>query len=336
MLRLATFNCENLYSRARVLASSEACRRAAALESLLGRRRRSAADQRHIEVEARALARQVEVEVEAGAPGRLVFHRTPTPAPQREAKARLLRSLKADVLALQEVDDQAALDDLNHQRLAGRCPHRLALPSPDRRGLALALMSRLPVAALRSHVATHLGHDGRLLFPRDCVHAEIALPGGKPLHLMLAHFDGPWDAPTSAHQPSRHQQQASALATWLRQRNLADERVVVMGDLGEPPQRAPQALAALLQLPGLNDALALQFPIPDDRWTTSLGPRNLQTSYLLLSDALMASFRGAGVERRGLPDLAEHTICGERPFPGVGAAATAASHHAAVWADFEL
>lgn len=334
MLRLATFNCENLYSRARVLASPEACRRASALESLLGRRRRSASDQQHIEGEARALARQVEVET--GAPGRLVFRRTPTPAPQRETEARLLRALKADVLGLQEVDDQAALDDLNHQRLADRYPHRLALPSPDRRGLALALMSRLPVVALRSHVATHPGHDGRPLFPRDCVHAELALAGGEPLHLMLAHFDGPWDAPTTARQPSRHQQQASALATWLRQRNLAHERVVVMGDLGEPPQRAPQALAALLQLPGLHDALALQFPIPDDRWTTSLGPRNLQTSYLLMSDALMTSFRGAGVERRGLPDLAKHTICGERPFPRVGPAATAASHHAAVWADFEL
>lgn len=330
MLRLATFNCENLYSRARVLASPEACRRAMALESLVGRRRRSAADERRVETEALAMARQVEVE--PGAPGRLVFKRSATPAPRREAEARLLRALKADVLGLQEVDDQAALDDLNHQRLAGRYPHRLALPGPDRRGLALALMSRLPVRALRSHAATHADGDARPLFPRDCVQAELALPSGEPLHLLLVHFDGPWDEPNG----SRHPQQARAAATWLQGHDLARERVAVMGDLGEPPQRAPQALAPLLQMPGLHDALALQFPIPDDRWTTGLGPRNLQTSYLLISDALKASFRAAGVERRGLPDLAQRTICGERPFPGVANEATAASHHAAVWADFEL
>lgn len=330
MLRLATFNCENLYSRARALASPEACRRAAALESLVGRRRRSAADEQRVETEARAMARQVEVE--PGAPGRLVFKRSPTPAASREAEARLLRALKADVLGLQEVDDQAALDDLNHQRLAGRYPHRLALPGPDRRGLALALMSRLPVRTLRSHAASHAEAEARPLFPRDCMQAELALPSGAPLHLLLMHFDGPWDEPDGG----RHPQQARAAAAWLQGHDLAHERVAVMGDLGEPPQRAPQALAPLLQMPGLHDALALQFPIPDDRWTTGLGPRNLQTSYLLVSEALRASFRAAGVERRGLPDLAQRTICGERPFPGVANEATAASHHAAVWADFEL
>lgn len=330
MLRLATFNCENLYSRARVLASPEACRRAKALESLVGQRRHSPADERRVETEARAMARQVEVE--PGAPGRLVFKRSPTPATRREAEARLLRALKADVLGLQEVDDQAALDDLNHQRLAGRYPHRLALPGPDRRGLAMALMSRLPVRALRSHAAGHGEDDARPLFPRDCMQAELALPSGDPLHLMLVHFDGPWDEPHG----SRHQLQARAAAGWLQGHDLARERVAVMGDLGEPPLRARQALAPLLQMPGLHDALALQFPIPDDRWTTSLGPRNLQTSYLLISDALRASFRAAGVERRGLPDLAQRTICGERPFPGVANEASAASHHAAVWADFEL
>jgi endonuclease/exonuclease/phosphatase family metal-dependent hydrolase len=330
MLRLATFNCENLYSRARVLGSPEACRRAMALESLVGRRRHTAAEERRVATEARAMARQVEVE--PGAPGRLVFKRSPTPAARREAEARLLRALKADVLGLQEVDDQAALDDLNHQRLAGRYPHRLALPGPDRRGLAMALMSRLPVRALRSHAAGHAEGDARPLFPRDCMQAELALPSGDPLHLMLVHFDGPWDEPHG----SRHQLQARAAAGWLQGHDLARERVAVMGDLGEPPLRARQALAPLLQMPGLHDALALQFPIPDDRWTTSLGPRNLQTSYLLISDALRASFRAAGVERRGLPDLAQRTICGERPFPGVASEATAASHHAAVWADFEL
>jgi endonuclease/exonuclease/phosphatase family metal-dependent hydrolase len=211
--------------------------------------------------------------------------------------------------------------------LRGRFPYHLLLEGNDRQAMHLGVLSKLPLGRLRSHCFDRDAQGP--LFGRDCLELELELADGRPLHLLLNHFEAPGDN-------ARLRRQALAVSRILSDHyDLSRDMVAVLGDLNDSPQRAPQSLAPLLQVQGLNDVLALQFPIPDDRWTGHRR-RNEQLDYILVSDALKARFLRAGAERRGMPDLTHHSIASERPFPGVTLPGHAASGRAAVWADFDL
>ena len=281
-LRLATYNCENLFSRASQPAG--------------------------------------------GAPGaRPRRHRLD---PRRsQAKARVLRAVDADIQCLLEVEDHSALQAFNGQLLRGCFPYHLLLEGNDRQAMHLGVLSKLPLGRLRTHC---FDRDSKgPLFGRDCLELELELPDGRSLHLLLNHFDAPAEE-------GRLRRQAQAVnRILLAHYDLSRDLVAVLGDLNDSPQQASQGLAPLLGMPRLNDVLALQFPIPDDRWTGHRR-RNEQLDYILVSDAMKSCFIRAGAERRGMPDLARHSIASERPFRGTASAGHAASAHAAVWADFDL
>lgn len=357
-LRLATFNCENLFSRARVLnlvdrqRSAELLGQIDELQGLLAQASYSAPDKRRIAELANALSRYVDIAVDRGKlfvgtgskrrvvangaadwDGGLRFRRASFADLQRENTAQVLRAVDADVQCLVEVEDRNTLDAFNRELLRSRYGWNMLIDGFDPRGIDLGLLSKLPFTQLRTHI---FDRDGRSrTFSRDCLEVEIPLADGRPLHLLLNHFksQGYGDARANDHKRRR---QAEAVARIIGERHdLSRDLVAVLGDFNDSPQRAPQCLAPLLQLPGLSDVLALQFAIPDDRWTYHYR-RNEQIDYILVSDALKACFRQAGIERRGMHALADHTIAHEQPFPGVTSATNAASDHAAVWADFEF
>jgi predicted extracellular nuclease len=86
----------------------------------------------------------------------------------------------------------------------------------------------------------------------------------------------------------------------------------------------------------LHDVLKLQFPNKADRWTYHYAGNNDQIDYILVSTPLKNLFQQAGVERRGMHDLAAKSNGAETSFPEVTSPANAASDHGAVWADFNL
>jgi endonuclease/exonuclease/phosphatase family metal-dependent hydrolase len=318
-IRLSTFNCENLFSRARVLGMAEPARRT----ELLDRLATLPSPPRKLQIA--ALTRHVEF----GAGG-LRHRRATIPDARREAKAQVLRAVDADVQCLVEAESRLAMDAVNRMHLGARFPFSMLVESHDPRGISVGLLSKLPVINLRSHLFDRDGHG--LLFERDCLEVELALADGRRLHLLMTHFHGS-DVDGSEGDALRRRQALATAHLLSRRFDLSHDLVAVLGDLGDSPLHAPQTLAPLLKLEGLTDVLALQFPIPDDRWTCHLR-RNEQRDYILVSDALKAMFCKAGIERRGLPDLPRNSIASEQPFPGVSSAAHCASQHAAVWADF--
>lgn len=318
-IRLSTFNCENLFSRARVLSLTEPARRIELLDRL------ASLPYPPRKLQAAALARHVEYSA-----GGVRHRRVSIPDERREAKAQVLRAVAADVQCLVEAESRLAIDAVNRLHLKGRYPFSMLVESHDPRSISVGLLSKLPITNLRSHLFDH-DAQGRL-FERDCLEVELALPDRRPLHLLLTHFHAA-DVDGNGGDALRRRQ-AVAVSQMLAQRfDLGRDLVAVLGDLGDSPLHAPQTLAPLLKLGGLSDVLALQFAIPDDRWTCHLR-QNEQRDYILVSDALKAAFSQAGIERRGLPDLQRNSIANERPFPGAGTAARCASQHAAVWADF--
>jgi endonuclease/exonuclease/phosphatase family metal-dependent hydrolase len=335
LFRLSAFNCQNLFSRARVLSLADQERAAALLEqveqlaALLSAPSCSRAERRRIALLTRALARYVEI-----TPSGLRLRRSGLDDAQRALKAKVICAVGADVQCLAEVEDRPALSAFNRSALGGAFAHDMLIGSLDPRAIDVGVMSRLPIRSARSH---RLVGDpaGAGAFWRDELEVELALADGRPLHLLIGHFRSRGHGDPLASDAQRRRQADAVARTLATRFDLAQDLVAVLGDFGDSPQRAPQCLAPLLQLGGLHDALALHLPIPDDRWTVHQR-RNEQVDYILVSDALKARLRGAGIERRGMPALEQHSIAQERPFAEISAGAAAASSHAAVWADFAL
>jgi endonuclease/exonuclease/phosphatase family metal-dependent hydrolase len=243
---------------------------------------------------------------ETGPPGNLDTVLAPAQVETKlDGVAAVLRRLDADVVLLQEVENQPLL-----RRLAARAgyPEARLLEGNDPRGIDVGLLSRLPVLAYRGHGA-ETDDGGRPLWPRDAVEAELAA-GDRALVLVGTHLSSHLSDPAGARR--------SAQATRLRQ--LADEAaarrptavVLAGGDLNDP-SGAP-SLAPLLGDGAWRDATA---GLPaGQRWTWAGGAERAALDHLALrpSDA---------------PALLEAWVEG-------GADVAAASDHRPVVLDLEL
>jgi len=152
-----------------------------------------------------------------------------------DAVAAVLARLDADVVLLQEVERRPLL-----LRLAARAgyPEARLLEGNDPRGIDVALLSRWPVTRYQGHAGERAA-DGRPLWPRDAVDAEVAL-GAARLRLVGTHL--------SSHLSDPEGERRRGQATRLRE--LADGAaavdpgalVVVGGDLNDEttaPSLAP-------------------------------------------------------------------------------------------------
>lgn len=355
--RLATFNCENLFSRAKVLNlksnedTAALLDQIAKLQALLQKDAYTPANKAAILKLANELNFYIDIAEDRGklftgtganrrvtARGRdawdggVVFRRASFKDLQRGMTARVIREVGADIQALIEVEDRTSVEAFaDHLLPANKYPFNLVIDGFDPRGIDVGLLSRYPLGAIRTHIFDR-DSTGRV-FSRDCLELEIMLKAGRVLHLLVNHFKSQGYGDQASNDAKRLRQ-AQAVRRILTDRyDLSQDLVAVVGDFNDTPGSAP--LAPLLGMAGLNDVLARQFADPADRWTYHYRSHE-QIDFILASDALMACFRSAGVERRGMPDLARHTLSGEQPFDGVTGSSTAASDHAAVWAEFMI
>ena len=108
-----------------------------------------------------------------------------------EAAAAVIKSLQADVVALQEVETTASLESLlAYHELGKEFPHRVLLSGPDRRGMNVALLSRYPVRNQILHTDRVIGwRYGRPLSSRrGMLQADLALPNNQTLRVYVNHL----------------------------------------------------------------------------------------------------------------------------------------------------
>lgn len=209
-----------------------------------------------------------------------------------DAIAAVLRRVEADAVILQEVETQALL-----VRLAGRAGYPWAhlVEGNDPRGIDVALLSRLPVEAYRSHAAEP-GPDGLPLWPRDAIEAVLDA-GGRRVALVASHLSSRLSDPDGR----RRALQAARL------RALADgargawgaHLVVVGGDLND--EAGDPALAPLL-----GDGAWVEAAPPDGGWTWSDGTRRAALDHLALprgdAGAVLAGWVVVGEDVRAASD----------------------------------
>lgn len=178
--------------------------------------------------------------------------------------ARRIAALDADVLCLQEVEDQNALDVFHRDELVPlgvRYPFRMVVEGNDPRRIDVAICSKLPITRVSSW-RFWPDPTGEAVFGRDLLQAEILAPDHKPLRVFVNHLKSNFISDEFRLTPAqiekerqeiaeRRTLQAKAIRSILRRQRL-DTRIVLTGDMNDAPD-AP-TLAPLVEL-GLTEKI---------------------------------------------------------------------------------
>lgn len=251
--------------------------------------------------------------------------------------ARVIAELKADVLGVVEAESRPVLSQFNRDiiRAIGGEPfdHVMLIDGNDMRGIDVGIMTRagFPIRSMVSHVDD--AKDGELIFSRDCPDYSITTPKGATLHVLVNHFKSKgYGAPAASN--ARRVLQARRVRDIVEDLIAAGEALVaVVGDLNDTPDS--DALEVLTEGGLLTDA-SHHDSFDDGGYPGTYGSSTARNKidYLLLSPDLYGKVIAGGVVRKGMWP-------GRRPvkwavFPSVELPVHAASDHAAIWVDIDV
>lgn len=370
-MRLASYNVENLFDRARAMNLKNAAdgkpilERFAELSALLAQPAYSAADKTRmaklliqlgleksdisefviLRRNRGALLRRprsggVEIIADGRADwvGSLELIHEPIDAEAMRNTARVMRDVEADILGVVEVENRPVLRDFNNDvisALGGEAyRHAMVIDGNDTRGIDVGLLTRqdFPIGLLRSHV-DDLSSAHALIFSRDCAEYEVTTPSGARILLMLNHFKSKG---YGSQQSSNDRRRAQA----QRVKEIYDERVgmgftniAVMGDFNDTPGSA--ALSPLIEGTDLKD-IFLHPTFDDGGYPGTYGncAAENKIDFILLSPTLFDKVAGGGVFRKGMWPGARARRW--EAYPELQRKEDAASDHAAIWADIDL
>lgn len=352
-LRIASFNVENLFTRAKILnlsdhsVVSDALADVAALDALLRKPTYTAATKTKIVALYKKVAEYITVRedraklfdkaktkvVASGADdwdGAIEFKRAKFSEMARENTAEVIKKVDADIACIVEAEDRPALSSFNQELLdSKKFKYAMLIDGNDQRGIDVGALSQFPIRSLKTHM--YDGTPSSRTFSRDCLRVELEWTATKSIHLLCNHFKSKSEG--EAATDARRKRQAERVAEILKEYDLKKDLVIVAGDFNDTPNRPP--LQPLLGTANLSDVLALQFPNAADRWTYHY-KKHEQIDYVLVSKPLREAFVRAGVERRGIFELSKITNGAETEFATVTKHTDAASDHGAVWAEFAL
>jgi endonuclease/exonuclease/phosphatase family metal-dependent hydrolase len=247
--------------------------------------------------------------------------------------ARVLADTGADIISMIEVEDRITLkgfhDDILYPEFlkpAGNKPYPyiMSIQGNDGRGINVGVMSRVPINWIQSHVDDRT-ESNTPVFSRDCLEVNFALTPDTPLHLLVNHFKSMGYSSSGDPQGNKRRLvQTKRVADLIGEHDLSREYLITAGDFNAPA--TSPSLAPLLAKAGLVN-VSENLPA-GERGTYRTGKDQLD--YILVSDALKANLQSVRIERRGI-----YTAKGTR-YPTVTNRRTEASDHAAVVATFSL
>jgi len=257
--------------------------------------------------------------------------------------AQVVHDVGADVLGVVEAEDRWALRHFNADQLAplgGRIyGHVMLIDGNDERGIDVGLMTRgnLPIGPITSHV-----DDSDLagpIFSRDCAEHEVELRDGRTLVVMVNHFKSKGYGGRSA--TVKRKRQAQRVREIYEQRRADGfELVAIVGDLNDTP--ASGALSPLLRSGGTGVAAK-----PSDLRDVSAfagfddlgrpGTYGTAAKGNKIDYILCSPALFETITAAGMHRAGVWTASGKwEMYPTLTREQDAASDHAAIWADFDL
>jgi len=152
--------------------------------------------------------------------------------------ARAIRQLDADVVALQEVENQSIVQTMVEQYLSDmRYRHIVVQPTNSRYGLNLGLISRRPILSITSYRLLKLKMPKGMpyrRFTRDLMQVKLQITDKKTLDLFVVHFKSQRDSTGDPHSKVWRQAEAAATLKIIRQtiqNGSGSDWIIVAGDL---------------------------------------------------------------------------------------------------------
>lgn len=252
--------------------------------------------------------------------------------------ARAMVDLEADVLGIVEVESRPVLSAFNREILPaiGGTPfrHVMVIDGNDERGIDVGMMTRkgYPIGAMHSHV-DDCTPNGEAIFSRDCPEYEITTPAGARLIVMVNHLKSKGYGGKAKSDAKRKAQAKRIAEIYEKLIERGVEYVAVIGDFNDTPESDPlEPLLGGTSLKGIFKHDAFD----DGGYPGTYGgcTASNKIDYILLSPALFAKVKDGGVFRKGMWP-------GVRPkkwesYDEVKRQEDAASDHAALWVDLDI
>jgi endonuclease/exonuclease/phosphatase family metal-dependent hydrolase len=260
-----------------------------------------------------------------------------------------IRALRADVLALQEVENLDTLKRFRTEYLGGYrgFPYVAGIDGNDPRLIDVAVLSKLPILHVRSY--QHLRSGNTYLFSRDCLEVDVQV-GEQTLTLFVNHLKSMLDKndPENGRRKTRARRMLQArtvkkLVVDRFGREAGGKPFVVLGDFNDYLSSDAQGKTGIERLVRWDQVENVVARLPaEERWTHyfpgqgSLLEGYRQLDYILVSRSLARANASAVPEivRKGLPTGAKR-YTGPR-FPDVGKVWPKASDHCPVAIELEL
>ena len=248
---------------------------------------------------------------------------------------KVIKTVNADVQCFVEVESIGTLKRFNTDILKSRFKDKIVIDGNDPRGIDIALAAKKGsnIVTAKTNI---FADDGKgTVFSRDCLEVELTTTSGKTIYVLVNHFKAKDRTPIKS--DAKRKRQAAEVSRILQERyNLKKDLVLVVGDLNDEPDSDP--ISPLMSTPNLLNVLDVAGIPESERWTYFYGTKKSFNSidYMFMSKPMKKFFQGAGLERRGMYNLAKLTDGKQKPFKGIDNWRLAASDHAAVWADFDL
>ncbi len=161
--------------------------------------------------------------------------------------ARMIAEARADILAVVEAESRPVLlkfQELMLERLGIGMGYRhvMIVDGNDRRGIdvGLATAPGYPIGTVRSHV-DDLKPDGFPVFSRDCPEYAVTTPAGGTIMVLPNHFKSKFGGNDPASRAKRRAQSEATAAHYMRLRGEGFDDIVVLGDLNDTPDSAELA-----------------------------------------------------------------------------------------------
>jgi endonuclease/exonuclease/phosphatase family metal-dependent hydrolase len=259
---------------------------------------------------------------------------------EKRITAKAIKETKADVICLQEIEGLDVLKRFRNQRLGGwkSYPYAAVIEGNDPRLIDVAVLSKLPIIHVRSYQHVKETTSSRsFVFSRDCLEVDIDV-NGTLFTIFINHLKSMMGGRGNTHERRKLQaKHVRKIVTEVFGAQAGQHPFCIVGDLNDYPQTDEHGPTALTKLTKWDQVENVIERLPEDeQWTHYYDDRDsyTQLDYILLAKGLESAVQSVEIERRGLPRRAER-YDGPR-FPGVGENSPKASDHCALIVELKI
>jgi endonuclease/exonuclease/phosphatase family metal-dependent hydrolase len=258
---------------------------------------------------------------------------------EKKLTGEAIKKTKADIIALQEVENIEVLRRFRTDHLGGfrKYPHVMLVDGNDPRHIDVAVLSRYPIVHARSYQHVKKSGARAFTFSRDCLEADVSV-NGSVVTLFVNHFKSMMGG--RAETRGRRVIQSTAVKKLITERfgsSPGKHPFLVLGDFNDYLESDSQGKPGIDALVGWDQVKQVTDRLPaDERWTHYYkgGDAYRQLDYVLVSNSLSAKVKKVEIERRGLPKRATR-YAGPR-FSGVGKDRPKSSDHCPLVVELEI